>query len=76
MKVEGLISVNLTEASKLEVFYKLIFDKFNFHKDYIIKENKIYQLEDHRGEFYDIYIRDANELDHHIYEIIKKIKQY
>jgi len=44
MKVEGLTSVNLTEASKLEVFYKLIFDKFNFHKDYIIKENKIYQL--------------------------------
>lgn len=74
MKVEGLTTVNLTEASKLEVFYKLLFDKFNFHKDYIIKENKIYQIEDHRGDFHDIYIRDANELDHCIYKIIKKMK--
>lgn len=74
MKVEALITVNLTETSKLEVFYKILLDKFNFHKDNIIKENKIYQIQERRGDFYDIYIRDANELDHCIYEIIKKIK--
>ena len=74
MKAEGLITIKLTETSKLEVFYQLLFDKFNFHKNYIIKQNKIYQIEEHRGDFHDIYIRDANELDHHIYEIIKKIK--
>lgn len=74
MKAEGLITVNLTEASKMEVFYKILLDKFNFHKDYIIKENKIYLIEEYRGYFHDIYIRDTNELDHCIYEIIKKIR--
>lgn len=74
MKAEGLITIKLTEASKLEVFYQLLFDKFNFHKNYIIKQNKIYQIEEHRGDFHDIYIRDANQLDHHIYAIIKKLK--
>lgn len=73
MKIEGLISLKLTDASKLEVFYQFLFDNFNFNKNYIIKENKIYQIEEHRDDYYDIYIRDANELDHHIYEIIKKI---
>jgi hypothetical protein len=56
------------------VFYQFLFDKFNFNKNYIIKQNKIYQIEEHRDEYYDIYIRDAAELDYHIYEIIKKIK--
>jgi hypothetical protein len=74
MKVEGLISLNLTEASKLEVFYQLLLDKFNFHKDYIIKRNKIYQIKEHNGDFHDIYIRNANILDYHIYEVIQKIK--
>ena len=75
MKVEGLISLKLTDASKLEVFYQFLFDKFNFNKNYIIKQNKIYQIEEHRGEYYDIYIRDANELDYHIYEIIKNLNK-
>ena len=75
MKVEGLISLKLTDSSKLEVFYQFLFDKFNFNKNYIIKQNKIYQIEEHRDEYYDIYIRDADELDYHIYEIIKNLNK-
>jgi hypothetical protein len=42
----------------------------------LAKQHKIYQIEEHRDEYYDNYIRDADELDYHIYEIIKKMKTH
>lgn len=74
MKVDGIISVKLTDSSKMDVFYQVIFDKFNFHKDYIIRDNKVYKIINDRDSQYENFIRNCNSNDIHIYELIKKIK--
>ena len=73
MIVDGTVSVKLAESSKMDVFYQVIFDKFNFHKDYIIKDKKVYKIINDRGSQYENFIRNCNEDDIHIYEVIKKL---
>jgi hypothetical protein len=74
MKITGELDLKLSDSSKKEVFYSLIYEKFGFHKDFFIQGASIYEMRENGVSQEPYLIKKASPLDMCIFEIFKKLK--
>lgn len=74
MKISGELDIKISDNSKKEIFYALMWEKFGFHKDFFIHGSSIYELRSNGIYQEPHFIKNASPLDMCIFEIFKKLK--
>jgi hypothetical protein len=74
MKLTAELDLKLSEESKREVFFSLIYEKFGFHKKFFIQNASVYEMRENGIGESPFFIKKASPLDICIFEIFKKLK--
>jgi len=74
MKINGELEIKLSDESKKEVFYALMYERFGFHKDFFIKDASIYEMRSNGSMKEAFFLKKANPLQMCIFEIFKQLK--
>lgn len=74
MKITAEFDLKLSEESKKQVFYSLMYEKFGFHKDFFIQGASVYEMRENGVSQEPYFIKKASPIDMCIFEIFKKLK--
>jgi hypothetical protein len=74
MKINGELEIKLSDESKKEIFYTLMWEKFGFHKDYFIEGASVYEMRPNGVGQEPYFLKKASPLQMCIFEIFKQLK--